>query len=294
MTTDTADTPDAAEVPDTANRFFDPWEPEKLLGVPTLGFLPRIDEPTLRLIRDISSFSPLMESFRTLRTNLYFATEQPLRSLAVMSSVPAEGKSTTTANLAMALAMDGKKVIVVDADLRRPTQHKLFQIAQSPGLVDLLTEEQTVKNVLRQTNVPGVRVITAGAPPPNAPELLGSGNVARLLAELERHCDIVLLDTPPVLAVADGPIVASQVGGVLLVIGYGETKKENTAQCMQALSRCRANVLGTALNRMQGPEEGYYYGKYYVSSETTPELTAANVPTATRERVRVSRRSKNP
>jgi capsular exopolysaccharide synthesis family protein len=262
---------------------------EHLLEVPVLGSLPRIDEPSLRLIRDISAFSYLVEAVRVLRNNLYLATERPLRSLAVMSSVPAEGKSTTTANLAMALAMDGKRVIVVDADMRRPTQHKLFNVPQSPGLVDVLNEEQTVKNVLRQTDVPGVRIITAGMSPPNAPELLGSGGMTRLLAELERHCEIVLVDTCPALVVVDGPVVASQTDGVLLVIGYGETKKENTVQCMKVLARNRATVLGTALNRLQGPESGYYYGKYYVPAEASTEESAMDMPAPARERVRVSR-----
>ena len=269
MSIETAVTAETA-AEDAAERFTDPDEIESLLQIPSLGFLPQIDEPGLRLIRDISTFSPLMESFRTLRTNLYFATETPLRSLVVTSSVPAEGKSTTTANLAMALALDGKRIIIVDADLRRPAQHKIFKLDSTPGLTDVLRDDCTVKKALRPTTVANVRVLPAGNPPPNPAELLGSGNITRLLAELERHCDIVLLDTPPTLAVADGPIVASQAGGVLLVLAYGETKKVNAQQCVKILARCRAKIVGTALNRMQGTASGYYYGKYYVPTETEP------------------------
>jgi capsular exopolysaccharide synthesis family protein len=279
-----------------ADAFFDGDDAEALLGIPTLGFLPRIDEPGLRLIRDLSSFSPLTEAFRALRTNLYFSTDTPLRSLAVVSSVPAEGKSTTAANLAMALALDGKRVILVDADLRRPSQHTLFGIEAGPGLTEVLAGDRTVKNVLRQTAVPEVRVIPVGSPPPNPAELLGSGGVTRLLAELERHCDIVLLDTPPVLAVADAAIAASQVDGALLVIGYGKTPKTNAAQSVRLLSRSRARTLGSALNRIDGMSSGFYYGKYYVPSDAAAEETGAGdgarAEPSARRREHVARRSR--
>ena len=125
---------------DSADVFLGWEDVESVLGQPGLGFMPLVEEESLRLICDISSFSPLMESCRTLRTNLRFAAEQPIRSLAVTSSVPAEGKSTTAANLAMAMAMsmDRNRIILVDADLRRPAQHKLFKVDSSPGLVDIL------------------------------------------------------------------------------------------------------------------------------------------------------------
>ena len=270
MSTETAETAVTTETADrdTAETFADPEDAETFLGIPALGYVPRIDEPGLRLLRDISTFSPLMESYRTLRTNLYFATQAPLRSLVVASSVPAEGKSTTTANLAMAMAMDGKRVIIVDADLRRPTQHKIFKRSATPGLVDVLSGDLTVKNVIQPTDVANVRLISAGNVPPNPAELLGSGGITRLLAELERHCDIVLLDTSPVLAVADGPLVASQADGVLLVLAHGETRKVSAAQTVKILARCRSTVVGTVFNRMQGVATGYYYGKYYLPTET--------------------------
>ena len=240
---------------------------ESVLGIPVLGHIPKTDEPGLRLLRDISTFSPLVESNRSLRTNLRFVAEQPLRSLAIISAVPAEGKSTVLANLAMAMAMDGKRVIVVDADLRRPTQHKLFNQDAGPGLAELLAGTQTLSHVLRPTGVERVSLIGAGSPPPNATELLGSDAMQNLLTELQDHCDTVLIDTSPLLAVADAMLVSSLVSGVLLVIGQGETTRGNVKKTLELLARAKATVWGTVLNRVEGGHY-YYYGKYYVPTPT--------------------------
>ena len=255
------------------DRINSPEEAERVLRMPNLGHIPMIEEEGLRLIKDISAFSPLMESYRSLRTNINFAAVgTPIRSLVVTSSVPAEGKSTTVANLAMAMALDSKRVIIVDADLRRPSQHKLFKIDSSPGLTDLLVGTHTIEEVIRETGVANVQVIPAGSPPPNPAELLGSAAMGHLLATLEASADVVLFDSPPALAVADSVVLASRTNGVILVIGYGETKKTNTRKAMEILSRANAHVLGTVLNRMDGPSSGYYYGKYYVPA-TAASLT---------------------
>jgi capsular exopolysaccharide family len=242
-------------------------EAERVLRLPTLGTIPLIEEEGLRLIRDISTFSPLMESYRTLRTNINFAAVgNTVKSLLVTSSVPAEGKSTTCANLAMAMAMDGRRVIIVDGDLRRPSQHHLFKINSSPGLTDILVGTHTIEEVMQPTSVEGVRIIPAGSPPPNPAELLGSDAMGAFLAAVEQMADVVLLDSPPTLAVADAAVLSSRTDGVLLVISYGETKKSNTKQAREMLGRANALVLGTVLNRQDAPGGGYYYGygKYYV------------------------------
>ena len=252
---------------DNVDTFLMPEDAESLLGIPALGYIPTIDEESLRLIRDVSTFSSLVESFRSLRTNLRFVAEQPLRSLAIVSAVPAEGKSTALANLAMALAMEGKRVIVVDGDLRRPTQHKLFKRDASPGLVDVLVGTHEISDVLRPSGVDNVSVIPAGTNPTNPTELLGLLAMEHLVAELEKRCDIVLLDTSPLLVVADGMLVASLAKGVLVVVGQGETKKVNVQQAMTCLARARATVLGAVFNRV-GISDHKVYGKYYVPSES--------------------------
>jgi capsular exopolysaccharide synthesis family protein len=259
------------------DRINSPEEAERVLRLPSLGLIPLIEEEGLRLIKDTSKFSPLMESYRSLRTNINFAAVgHQVRSIVVTSSVPAEGKSTTVANLAMSMAMERKRVIIVDADLRRPSLHKLFKIESTPGLTDVLVGTHTIDDVLHTTSVNGVSVIAAGSPPPNPAELLGSSEMNDLLKELEDRSDIVLFDSPPALLVADSIVLASRADGVLLVIGYGETKKANTRKAIEILSRASSILLGTVLNRMEGQGGGYYYGKYYVPVTDRPISTNGN------------------
>lgn len=278
--------------PETLSSF---EEAESLLGVPVLGFIPMISEDQLRLLRNVSNFSPLMESYRSLRTHLRFCKDMPLKTLVIASSVPSEGKSTAAANLAMAIAREKKRVILVDTDLRRPTQHKLFPRDASPGLTDLLTGTHSLDQVLHPSGVDGVSLITAGSPTTEPTELLGSQEMERLLEELKAQSDIVVIDTAPILLVADTCTFAHATDGVLLVIWAGETKRNYVLRTADLLKRCRAEVLGTVLNCMPMPE-GYYYGKYYVPSEelATQESSKESQiteepPAATRPRIRRKR-----
>jgi capsular exopolysaccharide synthesis family protein len=252
---------------------------EEELGVPVLGLLPQIDAEGLRLIKNTHSFHPMMEAYRTLRTQLYFGTlDGPARTLLVASSFPAEGKSTVVANLAMALALDNKKVIILDADLRRPALHKLFEVSPSPGLTDVLVGTHTRAEVLRETAEPLVRLVPVGGPPPNPTELLGSPPMRALLEEASDLCDVVLLDSPPLLPVADSLVLAHRVDGVLLVIGE-QTLRRYANKAMSLLSRARANVVGTAFNQLQGELGTAYYYRYYVpGTAETPEGDAPEGP----------------
>jgi capsular exopolysaccharide synthesis family protein len=247
-------------LPNPRDTFLNGDDAESVLGVPAIGFFPTITDE-LRLIREIDGFHPLVEGYRSLRTNLRFVTDpqKPLSSLLIASAAPGEGKSTITANLAMAMAMDSKQVIVVDADLRRPSQHKLFNVEPSPGLTDVLKGTHTLKDVLRPTAVANVSVSPCGTVPANPAELLGSKEMTRLLTEVENISDIVLLDSAPMLAVCDSMLVASQVSGVLLVINHGETKQLHLCDTMKLLARARATVVGTVLNRLPGGVNYYYY-----------------------------------
>jgi capsular exopolysaccharide synthesis family protein len=225
---------------------------EDLLGVPTLGYLPKIDASDLRLICDNGPFSLLLESLRSLRTNIHFVAEPPLRSLVITSAVPAEGKSTVAANLAMATAMrwERNRVIVLDADLRKPMQHALFKTNVAPGLTELLRKTHPLNQVLHQTAVPNVQLISSGSVVQNPLELLESEAMAQLIRELEDQCDLLLIDASPMLVVADPMVLGPRAGGVLLVIGHGETQKTHTQKTMALLSRSKARVIGTVFNRM--------------------------------------------
>ncbi|MGC8782597.1 MAG: CpsD/CapB family tyrosine-protein kinase, partial [Anaerolineae bacterium] len=179
---------------------------------------------------------------------------------------PTEGKSLTAANLGVALAQAGRRVVVVDADLHRPRQHRLFGLRNNVGLTSALLEPRPgLEGLLQDGPTPGLRVLTSGPLPPNPAELLGSARMKELLAELAAGADIVLLDSPPATALADATILSTQCDGVLLVLDCGMTRREVARRALEALRRVNARVVGALLNRMplRGGGSYYYYYYYY-------------------------------
>lgn len=208
------------------------------------------------------------EAFRVLRTNIQFlGLDQPLKTILVTSASPAEGKTTTIANLAVAFAQSGMRVCIVDADLRRPMVAKTFDIDNWSGLTTALLGQKSVESTVRETTVPGLYVLPSGPIPPNPAELLGSQRMTNLLAELEANFDMVLVDTPPILAVTDAAVLAPKVGGVVLVVRSGKVDRRQALRAKEALAAVKANVLGAVLGAVEGDgEDGYYY-YYYGSNE---------------------------
>jgi non-specific protein-tyrosine kinase len=196
--------------------------------------------------------SPVAEAYRSLRTNLEFSSlDEPLRTMIVTSAAPEEGKSTVLANLAVVMAQAGKQVILADCDLRRPVLHELFGVSNHTGLTTALLDEATAELPLRETGVPGLRLLPSGPQPPNPAELLGSRRMEELIETLRNQADIVLFDAPPVIAVADAAILASKVDGVLLVINAGVTRREHAQRAKAALDRVNARLVGTVLNNVE-------------------------------------------
>ncbi|HWI52857.1 MAG TPA: CpsD/CapB family tyrosine-protein kinase [Symbiobacteriaceae bacterium] len=207
------------------------------------------------------------EAYRVLRTNLQFlGLDEPLRTMLVTSATPGEGKSTTVANLAVAFAQTGARVCLVDADLRRPTVAKLFGLDNWSGLTTALIGQAPLTECLRPTDVPGLSVMTSGPIPPNPAELLGSARMSTLLGQLTDSFDMVLVDSPPVLAVTDAAVLAPKVGGVLMVVRSGNVDHRQVTRAKEAIEAVKAKVLGVVLSAVQ-PEgrDGYYY--YYYHSE---------------------------
>jgi protein-tyrosine kinase len=202
-----------------------------------------------------------------LRTNIRFSVvDQELRSLVVTSPAPSEGKSTTAANLAIVLAQSGQKTILVDADLRRPVQHSIFQLPNKQGLTTALIERNvSVKRYLQEVGVEDLRVLTSGPQPPNPAELLGSQRMRDLLSELEEEADLVIVDMPPVLAVTDSSLVAGAASGVLLVLRANVTTFAAAQKAVDQLRSVHARILGIVLNGVQSGTDGYYY--YYYPTE---------------------------
>jgi capsular exopolysaccharide synthesis family protein len=216
------------------------------------------------------------EAFRLLRANLQFvAIERPLRTLLVTSSDAGDGKSTTAANLAIVLAQAGQRVLLVDADLRRPSQHQVFDLPNRAGLTSLLLDEKLqAENAVARTRVQGLTLLPSGPLPPNPSELLASPRMRARLSELRELADLVIVDSPPVLPVSDPAILAGQADGTLLVVNAQRTRGQHAAHAVATLQQAGARLLGAVLNRTPRTG-GSYYGSYAALSESRPAASSA-------------------
>jgi non-specific protein-tyrosine kinase len=240
----------------------------KITELSTLGAAPVLDPEETKgseLVMFTNSQSPAAESYRVLRTNLQFASvDRPLHVLLVTSPGPGEGKSLTVANLGIALAQIGKRVVILDTDMHRPRQHRLFNLVNNVGVTTALLGDPTaLSNCLQPTMVPRLSVLTTGPLPPNPAELLGSQRMQELLNALHQIADMVIMDSPPVTAVADTAVLSTLADGALLVFFAGKTRRETARRAMGALRQVNARVVGAMLNRMPLRGSGYYYYHYY-------------------------------
>jgi len=213
--------------------------------------------------------SPAAEAIRTLRTNLqYLSLDKPLKSIMVTSALPSEGKTTIASNLALALADAGTETILVGADLRKPTLHKVFGCDNHAGVTTVLTGHSTLAEALQPTGHPRLRLLPSGPVPPNPAEMLGSRAMRSLIAELEAAAEMVIFDTAPVIAVTDAALLAPAVSGTLLVVSLGFTPREIARQAKEQLEKVNAVILGVVANRIEvGRGGSYYYYYYYGESE---------------------------
>lgn len=199
--------------------------------------------------------SAAAEAYRSLSTNIQFSSlDQDVKTLLVTSVAPNEGKSTVLANLAVALAEGGRKVVVVDCDLRRPSLHTLLGAKDGPGLTSMVLDE-SLAPPLQTTSVPNVSLVASGPLPPNPAELLASARFGRALEAIASLADMVVLDAAPVTAVADATILAARVDGLLLVVDSGRTRRDPARRAKEQLDRVGARVLGVVLTNVK-PEKG--------------------------------------
>lgn len=220
---------------------------------------------TRRLIVHEDAKSPIAEAYRTLRTNIQFSkTDGDLKTIMFTSSGPGEGKSTTIANTAVALAQSGKNVILMDCDLRKPVQHKIFR-KKNRGLTNILVEEVPVQDYLQDTDIENLRILTSGPIPPNPSELLGSRRMQELLDELKNQADYLIIDAPPVIAVTDACVLAAKVDGITLIVNSGSVRPEMAQKAKDLLIKANGHLLGVVLNRVEIEEEHAYYYYYYGS-----------------------------
>jgi len=222
-----------------------------------------MSEPWQRLITSLSPKSSLAEAFRILRTNTQFAAVgKPLQTILVTSAGSLEGKSTTVANLGVALAQSGAKVILVDADLRRPSLHQFFRLQKGSGLTTVLMGRD-LDRALEETGIEGLRLLTSGPIPPNPSEMLGSPAFANLIEALRARADYVILDSPPAIAVTDANIIASMADGTLLVVEIGKTARQFAVRTKEQLAQSKANIIGVVLTNVSKTAEYNYYYYYY-------------------------------
>lgn len=249
------------------NRIKSPAEIGAHLGIPFLGMVPmipdksRTDTPPL-----INNGVPpnFAEAFKAVRTNVLFSTaEEGSRSLVVTSTGPGEGKTIVSTNLAMALAQAGQRVILIDADMRRPQAHQMLELKQEPGLSNLIVGNVKASDAVRPTAVPGLWFLPAGRIPPNPAELLGSLRFRDFLATLRDHFDWVIVDSPPVMTVTDAAVVAHLANGVVFVVGSEMTSRGAAKAAMNQLDSAKGKVIGAILNRVDLDKNSYYYGNYY-------------------------------
>jgi len=243
----------------------------ELLSLPVLGSIPRFSSAALHngLVAALLPNAPASEALRTLRTNLRFASvDEPIGTLLVTSPDAGTGKTTVAANLGVVWAQAGLQVVLVDADLRRPSLHQKFGLKRDVGLTDLLIGDvQNVGECMMPTQIDGLSLIPSGPTPPNPSELLGSARMETVLAEIRGSAGLVLLDSPPTLPVADAAVLARVVDRVLLVLEAGRTGRDAARQAVDNLAQVGARLVGAVLNAIPTPRGSAYY-KYYSERST--------------------------
>jgi len=253
-------------------------EASQVFQSPVIGAVPVLEKRYAQGLYLVQQpHTPAAEAFRSLRTNLEFAgVDQPLRSILVSSAGPGDGKSTVSVNLALTMAQVGKRVVIVDADMRRPNLPTFFPVPNRPGLSDVLSGQVSLSDALRQSDEGGVTVLPAGTLPPNPAELLGSQKMEHVLVSLQQAYDVVVLDSPPFL-VADAWILSAKVDGVTLVVQPGRTSRHAAHAMMEQIRRGRARLTGIVLNRDSRWSGGYYNYNHSYSARPEPDGRWHNV-----------------
>lgn len=212
--------------------------------------------------------SIVSEQFRTIRTNIKFSMpDDELKTIVVTSAIIKEGKSTVSANIAGVFAQEGKKVLLIDGDMRKPTVHYTFTLQNVMGLSNLLTRQCTIQEAIQETDIEGLSVITSGPIPPNPAELLASKQMGIVMGMLKEEFDLIIFDAPPVLSVTDAQILSNKCDATILIVNAGETQKNAIVKAKELLDLSKANIIGVIMNNINLKKKDYYYYQYYGQAE---------------------------
>ena len=256
------------------NRVRNVKDVEQLLGLPSVGVIPEIEgRNELPKLTHLFPLSPAAESYRMLRTNILFAQQDnPFKTLMAATGRPGQGATTTICNLAIALAQAGQKIILIDADLRRPALHEFFGLSNEKGLSTLLRTNVNPLSCMQKTEIPNLIIIPAGPPPLNPSELLASSRMQEIVERLKEHSDMVLFDTPSIVVFSDGAVLANWLDAVVFVMSADQIPRGSEHEALELLRRAKANILGVVVNRMSPDDVDncHFYAEYY----PTPDMEA--------------------
>ena len=252
-------------------------ELEKLTSLPILGIIPRmrgtgLDADIKRaMISNLDPTSAVAEAFRSMTTMLMFATRTGLpHTLNITSALPSEAKSSTCVNLATSLGQMGKRVLLIDADLRKPTAHQRFKLDNTVGLSSYLTYQAELEEAVQDTNIKNVQLLTAGPIPPNPVELLASDRLETLLGLAPEFFDVIIFDSPPTIGLSDAFILSNRVNATILVAAYGQARRRIILDTLKRLRRANANLIGVIFTKVKG-KAGHGYGYGYYAHERKPK-----------------------
>jgi capsular exopolysaccharide synthesis family protein len=215
---------------------------------------------TVNLIAHSNPKLPISEQYRQIRTNIQFSSvDKEVKTILVTSPEPSDGKSTIAANLAIVLAQQGKPVLLVDTDLRKPTVHFTFNHNNLNGMTSVLTKKILLHDAITKTDIPNLEILTSGPIPPNPSELLISKTMEKIIEELRDMFEYVIFDTPPVLAVTDSQIIAKKCDGIVMVVASGKTHREQAYKAKVLLEKTKTQLLGVVVNGVIANKDQYYY-----------------------------------
>ncbi len=249
----------------------DPEEAENLLGLPVMGFVPKVEG---KKEFTVSGRSPQAEALRTLRTNIQFSSvDKPYKCILVAGANAGCGKSTIAANLAVSFAQSEGKVLLVDSDLRRPSQQRFFKTESELGLSSLIfSNDLDFAKVVQESDKSGLKILLSGPIPPYPTEILSSQRMHELVDRLKKQFDYVIFDSPPLLAMSDAVVLSKLVDGTLIVLDYGRVRRDEAIDALKALRRVQANVIGAVFNYVPYSKSYYDGYKNYYSAGKKEEI----------------------